>query len=78
MATDTTQTTSPPELATMRIEVEGNIGTLTLDRPDALNAMSPEMIGEMTDRLRVARRPRAAARPDRHRLRRAPSRPAAT
>jgi len=46
--TDTTQTTSPPELATMRIEIEGNIGTLTLDRPDALNAMSPEMIGEMT------------------------------
>jgi enoyl-CoA hydratase/carnithine racemase len=47
MATDT-QTTSPPELATMRIEIDGNIGTLTLDRPDALNAMSPEMIGEMT------------------------------
>ena len=48
MATETTQTTSPPELATMRIEIEGDIGTLTLDRPDALNAMSPEMIGEMT------------------------------
>jgi 2-(1,2-epoxy-1,2-dihydrophenyl)acetyl-CoA isomerase len=48
MATDTNTTTSPPELSTMRIEIDGNIGTLTLDRPDALNAMSPEMIGEMT------------------------------
>jgi 2-(1,2-epoxy-1,2-dihydrophenyl)acetyl-CoA isomerase len=37
-----------PELSTLRIEIEGQIGTLTLDRPDAFNAMSPEMIGEMT------------------------------
>jgi enoyl-CoA hydratase/carnithine racemase len=37
----------PPELKTLRIEVDGEIGTLTLDRPDALNAMSPEMIGEL-------------------------------
>lgn len=44
----TSQTLSPPELNTMRIEIEGDIGTLTLDRPDAFNAMSPEMIGEMT------------------------------
>jgi 2-(1,2-epoxy-1,2-dihydrophenyl)acetyl-CoA isomerase len=44
----TTQTLSPPELNTMRIEIDGEIGTLTLDRPDAFNAMSPEMIGEMT------------------------------
>jgi 2-(1,2-epoxy-1,2-dihydrophenyl)acetyl-CoA isomerase len=43
----TTQTLSPPELNTMRIEIDGEIGTLTLDRPDAFNAMSPEMIGEM-------------------------------
>jgi 2-(1,2-epoxy-1,2-dihydrophenyl)acetyl-CoA isomerase len=42
-----TQTLSPPELNTMRIEIDGEIGTLTLDRPDAFNAMSPEMIGEM-------------------------------
>jgi enoyl-CoA hydratase/carnithine racemase len=39
---------NPPELNTMRIEIDGEIGTLTLDRPDAFNAMSPEMIGEMT------------------------------
>jgi 2-(1,2-epoxy-1,2-dihydrophenyl)acetyl-CoA isomerase len=44
----TSQTLSPPELNTLRIEIEGEIGTLTLDRPDAFNAMSPEMIGEMT------------------------------
>jgi 2-(1,2-epoxy-1,2-dihydrophenyl)acetyl-CoA isomerase len=39
---------SPPELETLRIDVDGEIGTLTLDRPDAYNAMSPEMIGELT------------------------------
>ncbi len=38
---------SPPELTTMRLELEGEIGTLTLDRPDTFNAMSPEMIGEL-------------------------------
>jgi 2-(1,2-epoxy-1,2-dihydrophenyl)acetyl-CoA isomerase len=48
MPTDTTEKTSPPELNTMRIEIDERIGILTLDRPDALNAMSPEMIGEMT------------------------------
>jgi 2-(1,2-epoxy-1,2-dihydrophenyl)acetyl-CoA isomerase len=44
----TSQTLSPPELKTLRIEIDGDVGTLTLDRPDAFNAMSPEMIGEMT------------------------------
>jgi enoyl-CoA hydratase/carnithine racemase len=44
----TTETLSPPELKTLRIEIDGRIGTLTLDRPDAFNAMSPEMIGELT------------------------------
>src|SRR4249919_1002280 len=37
-----------PKLNTMRIEIDGRIGTLTLDRPDAFNAMSPQMILEMT------------------------------
>ncbi|HET7484584.1 MAG TPA: enoyl-CoA hydratase/isomerase family protein [Solirubrobacterales bacterium] len=46
MTTDTLS--SPPDLNTMRIEIDGEIGTLILDRPDAFNAMSPEMIGEMT------------------------------
>jgi 2-(1,2-epoxy-1,2-dihydrophenyl)acetyl-CoA isomerase len=39
---------NPPELKTLQIEVDGRIGTLTLNRPDALNAMSPDMIGELT------------------------------
>ena len=39
---------NPPELNTLRIEIDGEIGTLTLDRPDSFNAMSPEMIGELT------------------------------
>ena len=45
--TDATVTTAPPELKTMRIEIDGPVGTLTLSRPDAMNAMSPEMIGEL-------------------------------
>jgi enoyl-CoA hydratase/carnithine racemase len=38
---------NPPELNTLRIEVDGEIGTLTLDRPESFNAMSPEMILEL-------------------------------
>jgi 2-(1,2-epoxy-1,2-dihydrophenyl)acetyl-CoA isomerase len=38
-----------PELSTLEIDVDGEIGTLTLNRPDSLNAMSPEMIGELVD-----------------------------
>jgi 2-(1,2-epoxy-1,2-dihydrophenyl)acetyl-CoA isomerase len=38
---------NPPELNTLRIEIDGEIGTLTLDRPDAFNAMSPEMIFDL-------------------------------
>ena len=44
----TTTIPSPPELETLSIEIDGEIGTLTLNRPDSLNAMSPEMIGELT------------------------------
>lgn len=50
MTTETPEalSSSAPELNTLRIEIDGEIGTLTLDRPDAFNAMSPEMIGELT------------------------------
>jgi 2-(1,2-epoxy-1,2-dihydrophenyl)acetyl-CoA isomerase len=44
----TTAIPSPPELETLSIEIEGRIGTLTLNRPDSLNAMSPELIFELT------------------------------
>src|SRR6476469_7683180 len=46
--TPETLTSAPPELNTLRIEIDGEIATLTLDRPDAFNAMSPELIGELT------------------------------
>ena len=38
---------SPPKLNTLRLEIDGEIGTLTLDRPKVLNAMSPELISEL-------------------------------
>lgn len=37
----------PPELETLRIEVDGEIGTMTLNRPESFNAMSAEMILEL-------------------------------
>jgi 2-(1,2-epoxy-1,2-dihydrophenyl)acetyl-CoA isomerase len=43
-----TLTSDPPELETLEIEVDGDVGTLTLNRPDALNAMSPDLINELT------------------------------
>ncbi len=46
MTTKTTPT--PPALETLSIDIDGEIGTLTLDRPDSLNAMSPELIYELT------------------------------
>ena len=39
---------APPDLKTLSIDIEGELGVLTLERPDALNAMSPEMIFELT------------------------------
>jgi enoyl-CoA hydratase/carnithine racemase len=43
-----THTLSPPELETLELEIDGDIGVLTLNRPEAFNAMSPQMILEMT------------------------------
>jgi 2-(1,2-epoxy-1,2-dihydrophenyl)acetyl-CoA isomerase len=40
-------TINPPQLETLVIEIDGEIATLTLNRPDAFNAMSPELIGEL-------------------------------
>ena len=37
-----------PELKTMSIEADGEVGVLTLRRPDSMNAMSPELIFELT------------------------------
>jgi enoyl-CoA hydratase/carnithine racemase len=44
---NTASAPAPPALETLRIEVEDDIGTLTLNRPKVLNAMSPELIGEL-------------------------------
>jgi 2-(1,2-epoxy-1,2-dihydrophenyl)acetyl-CoA isomerase len=41
-------TETPPDLETLSLEIDGEIGTLTLDRPDSFNAMSPVLIGELT------------------------------
>jgi enoyl-CoA hydratase/carnithine racemase len=38
---------TPPELETLKIQIDGEIGTLTLDRPGVLNAMSPDLIAEL-------------------------------
>ena len=43
----TAEAPAPPQLETISIDVDGDIGTLTLNRPKVLNAMSPELIGEL-------------------------------
>jgi enoyl-CoA hydratase/carnithine racemase len=40
-------TAEKPELETIDLQIDGEIGTLTLNRPDSLNAMSPGLIGEL-------------------------------
>ena len=42
---------SPPALETMKFDVDGDVGTLTLNRPDSFNAMSPELIVELSQFL---------------------------
>lgn len=38
---------TPPELDTISIDVDGDIGTMTLNRPKVLNAMSPDLIADL-------------------------------
>ncbi len=61
------ETLTPPELNTLSIDVDGEIGTLTLNRPKVLNAMSPESDRGAGHRRRMAGRPGPSARPDRDR-----------
>jgi enoyl-CoA hydratase/carnithine racemase len=55
MSTETTANASPilkdevPQLETIDIAIDGDIGTLTLNRPKSLNSMSPQLIGEMVE-----------------------------
>ena len=53
----------------MRIEIDGEIGTLTLDRPRRLQRDEPGDDRRDDDRLRLARRPGPAAGADRDRRR---------
>ena len=45
--TTTTPAPGPPTMNTLSIAIDGEIGTLTLERPESLNAMSPEMLVEL-------------------------------
>ena len=52
MSTETTAKpigTAPPELETLNLEIDGEIGTMTLNLPDSLNSMSPALIGELVE-----------------------------
>jgi 2-(1,2-epoxy-1,2-dihydrophenyl)acetyl-CoA isomerase len=42
-------TSDPPDLETIDIDVDGDIGTLTLNRPESLNSMSPQLIADMVE-----------------------------
>ena len=41
------------ELRTVRVERDGGVATVVLDRPDRLNAMSIELVLELADRIYV-------------------------
>jgi enoyl-CoA hydratase/carnithine racemase len=42
-------TTSPPDFRTIAVTCDGRRGTLTLNRPDRLNALSNELMAEVAD-----------------------------
>ncbi len=44
-----------PELTTLGLEVEGGVATVTLDRPDVLNAFDPTMVDELESVWRALR-----------------------
>ena len=46
----------------VRFDVDGEIGTITLNRPDKLNALSPELASELVDAVKDALRTIAYAR----------------
>ena len=39
------------DCATIKLAIDGPVGTLTLNRPEALNSLSPEMLGELAHAL---------------------------
>ena len=41
------ETLTPPELKTIDIAIYGEIGTMTLNRPETFNAMSPDLIEDL-------------------------------
>ena len=38
---------------TIIIEIRGNVGLITFNRPDSLNALSTVLVGELADALRM-------------------------
>ncbi len=44
--------TEPPDLQTVRVSASGAVGELLLDRPDKLNALSGELLGELVEAAR--------------------------
>lgn len=44
-----TEQLTPPDLTTIQIEIDGEIGTMTLNRPESFNAMSPDLIADLVE-----------------------------
>ncbi len=52
MSTETpakAMSSTPPDLETLDLAIDGDIGTLTLNRPESLNSMSPTLIDELVE-----------------------------